>query len=110
MPETIGIYKHMNAIVDVTRAQARSKLSLPWSFAYWLIVILLAAIAIRSLDAPPSVSDAAPATEFSAERAMAHVRTIARLPHPIGSNDNQMVREYLVAQLTSLGLNPQLFS
>jgi hypothetical protein len=41
---------------------------------------------------------------------MAHVRTIARLPHPIGSDENQAVREYLVAQLTSLGLNPQLFS
>jgi hypothetical protein len=100
----------MNAIVNVIFVQARPKLSLLQSFACWLIVILLAAIAIRGLDAPVPVAATAPLTEFAAERAMAHVRIIARLPHPIGSDDNKAVREYLIAQLTSLGLKPQLFS
>ena len=96
--------------INVTLMQVRPKLSLAWSFACWLIVILLAATSIKSLDAPIPVSATAPTTEFSAERAMAHVLTIARLPHPIGSDNNQAVREYLIAQLTSLGLTPQLFS
>lgn len=100
----------MNAKVNTTLMQAPPRLPLLWPFACWLIVILLAAIAISSLDAPAPVAATAPATEFSAERAMTHVRTIARLPHPIGSAGNQAVREYLVGQLTSLGMKPQLFS
>lgn len=105
-----GNLQTMNATMNATLVQIRPKLSLSWSFACWLIVILLAAVAIKYLDAPVPVAATAPAAEFSAERAMAHVLTIAHLPHPIGSDDNQAVREYLVAQLTSLGLKPQLFS
>jgi hypothetical protein len=39
---------------------------------------------------------------------MVHVREIAQRPHPSGSADNARVREYLLAQLRSLGLDPQV--
>jgi hypothetical protein len=57
---------------------------------------------------PAPVPASAPATEFSAERALAHVREIAQRPHPIGSPDNARVRDYIVAQLRALGVEPQV--
>lgn len=59
--------------------------------------------------APPSVVGAdAPLNRFSAERAMVHVRTVAREPHPAGSAANDAVRAYLVEQLRRQGLPPQI--
>ncbi|HEY2499594.1 MAG TPA: M28 family peptidase [Candidatus Angelobacter sp.] len=40
---------------------------------------------------------------------MNHIRVIARTPHPIGSEPNRKTRDYLVAQLSSLGLDPQVY-
>ena len=75
-----------------------------------LIAALLAATLIawaserppapRGLDAPP--------TAFSAERAMADVRGIASVPHPIGSAANPVARDYLVQRMTALGLSPEV--
>lgn len=39
---------------------------------------------------------------------MEHVRLIAREPHPTGSEANQRVRDYLLQELTSLGLAPHV--
>lgn len=50
----------------------------------------------------------APATAFSAARAMADVEVIAKAPHPIGSPANAAVRDHLVARMTALGLSPQV--
>jgi hypothetical protein len=69
-------------------------------------LVLLAAtlLALRSL-APPSVAPAsAPATEFSAERAMRHVEAIAERPHRIGSPAHAEVRAYLVRALAEIGV------
>lgn len=45
-------------------------------------------------------------TEFSAERAYTHVQQIARQPHPLGSTDNERVRQYIIDELENLGLSP----
>ncbi|CAN7244713.1 M20/M25/M40 family metallo-hydrolase [Phenylobacterium sp. LjRoot164] len=50
----------------------------------------------------------APASAFSAGRAMADVEVIAKVPHPIGSPANAAVRDHLVARMTELGLSPQV--
>jgi len=50
----------------------------------------------------------APATTFSAARAMVDDRVIARAPHPVGSVANAQVRDYLVRRMTELGLSPQV--
>lgn len=53
---------------------------------------------------PPAVVPAnAPAAVFSAERAMADVRTMAREPHPTGSVGNDVVRAHLTERLRGLG-------
>jgi len=62
------------------------------------------ALAIISTTPPGPVGGDAPATAFSATRAMADVREIGRLPHPTGSQENALVRAYLVARLRSMGM------
>lgn len=78
--------------------------------AAWCWVFLLAGAAIFALKAPDTVPADAPQNEFSAQRALAHVRAVARVPHPIGTNANVEARQYLVDQLSALGLNPQIFT
>ena len=72
-------------------------------------LVILCAISILRVARPPRPVDAtAPDTVFSAERAMKHVEQIAQRPHPIGSADHDRVRDYIVGQLSALGLAPQI--
>jgi hypothetical protein len=71
-------------------------------------LLLAALLSWLQLD-PPRVRPAdAPLEAFSAARAMADVRVIARVPHPIGSPANRAVRDHLVRRLTALGLSPEV--
>src|SRR5689334_23276642 len=74
-------------------------------------LVLLCAISIVRVAHPPTpVAATAPDTVFSAERALHHVEEIAQRPHPMGTADHDRVRDYIIAQLTSLGLRPQIQS
>ena len=68
---------------------------------------LIARIEERLPDPSPST---APATTFSAGRAMMDVATMARAPHPIGSEANARVRDHLIDRMAQLGLSPQVHS
>jgi len=65
-----------------------------------LVFGLAVSAGVRSVHVPPAA--------FSAERAMAHVRQIARAAHPTGSAEHERVQAYLVAELRALGLEPRL--
>ena len=41
---------------------------------------------------------------------MPHVQKIGAIPHPTGSLENEEVRQYLINQITSLGLTPEIQS
>ena len=70
---------------------------------------LLCALAVLYAGrAPAAVPDSAPATMFSAGRAMRHVNTIAARPHPAGSEASATVRINIVDELMVLGLAPRL--
>ena len=70
-----------------------------------LILLVGLTLAGLMLGGPPdAVPATAPATEFSALRAMAHVAQIARRPHPVGSADHARVRDYVVMTLEGMGL------
>jgi hypothetical protein len=72
-------------------------------------LLLLAAWSIVRTTRPPRpVPATSPDTVFSAERAMRHVEQLAARPHPVGSEDHARVRDYLIAQLASMGLRPQV--
>jgi len=72
-----------------------------------LILLAVLTLSVLWVRPPEPVPASAPGGAFSAERAMQHLRVIARAPHPIGTAANQDVREYLINQLNSLGLQTQ---
>ncbi|HJP92472.1 MAG TPA: M20/M25/M40 family metallo-hydrolase [Pyrinomonadaceae bacterium] len=82
------------------------------SAATTLIVLLLLAV-IASLSIylqnrlPAAATENAPATEFSAARALQKLRIISARPHPIGSQEHETVRDYIFRELSNLGLSPE---
>jgi acetylornithine deacetylase/succinyl-diaminopimelate desuccinylase-like protein len=74
----------------------------------FLFIALTIVFAERASRPPVALPASAPPTAFSAERAMKHVLAIAKEPHPVGSTEHDRVRDYLVAQLGILGLEPQV--
>ncbi|MDX6710576.1 MAG: hypothetical protein QOH96_1592 [Blastocatellia bacterium] len=71
-------------------------------------IVGLSLVSIRLLQPPSSVRADALASEFSAERAMKHLAVISERPHPSGSDDHARVRDYLAAELKTLGLTVQI--
>jgi hypothetical protein len=81
-----------------------------WKWNAFLVFIVLGSVALMTViqTLPPSpLSANAPATEFSAERVIEHIRVIAKGPHPTGSAANDMVREYILGELKDLGLETE---
>ncbi len=78
----------------------------------WLGVVIalvlgaFAAVSLLTLEPLDPQPASVPANEFSAERAFSHVERIAERPHPVGSDANAEVQEYLLRQLEDLGLRP----
>lgn len=81
--------------------------SLRWALALLVVAVALA-LAWLGNRLPAVAPENAPVTEFSAARAMHDVRAIATDPHPIGSTEIEATRQYLLARMTALGLDPQL--
>ncbi len=72
----------------------------------WLMGSLALAllISVMTLQVPAPAGVGAPDAAFSAGRAMADVREIARRPHPVGSADHARVRAVLLQRMAALGL------
>ena len=81
-------------------------------WAILLGVVLAASVWLASLalNPPAALPATVPASEFSAERAFLHVRSIARAPHPLGSPENAAVRRYVSDQFRTLGLSVEVQS
>lgn len=77
-----------------SRLQRAAALAVLAAGAWWALWV--------SLPEPPGL--AAPATAFSADRALKHVRAIASKPHPAGSPEAAMVRDYILSELAMLGV------
>ncbi len=76
--------------------------------AAWAALLLAAVLGITPLIPPSTAGASAEPTEFSAQRAFAHITAIAGRPRPIGSQSNHAARAAIVAELRSLGLEPTL--
>lgn len=71
-----------------------------------LAIVVLVYSAVASLNPSPAAPAAAPPETFSAGRAAADVAIIAREPHPLGSAEHGIVRDYILARARALGLSP----
>ena len=80
-------------------------------FAGWIVlffVLLVAAFCAVREGVPNPLPATATPDAFSADRALVHLNAFATAPHPIGSAEHDRVRDYLVSQLTALGLAPEI--
>lgn len=86
--------------------------TLPFRFFTGLALMLgmLAVVWLAGhLNRPPAVvAEDAPPTAFSAERAWHHLETIGAVKNPIGSQENEMVRNYILDEVSKLGFEPAL--
>jgi len=77
-----------------------------------VIIVILALIitGLKHATSPEPLSGSVSPSIFSSARAMSTVRQIAQKPHPTGTSENEKVRNYLVAELKALGLEPHIQS
>jgi peptidase M28-like protein len=73
-----------------------------------LFLTLAATFSIREHDPPAAVPSSAAPQLFSAGRAVQHLSVIAEKPHPVGSAQHNVVRDYIMKQLSDAGLEPQV--
>jgi hypothetical protein len=75
-----------------------------------LLIAVVAWLALRPAQPPlpPPVPVNAPAGQFSAVRAGADLKALARTPRPIASSANHQARAWLLGRLRALGLEPQV--
>jgi hypothetical protein len=65
-------------------------------------------LALSQQGPPGAVPASAPPSEFSSGRALKQLEVIARKPHPLGTEEHAVVRDYLMGQLSELGLSPEI--
>lgn len=72
-----------------------------------LFIASLAALAIYQLR-PTAASLETPVPEFSAGRAMVHIKAIAGSPRALGTAQHSVVRDYILNELRTAGLSPEV--
>jgi Peptidase family M28 len=82
----------------------------PWFLRTVMAVALVVILVVGLLPVMPlKVTPAsAPQNEFSAERAMQDLQVVAAAPHAAGSPAQVKVRDYILAQLQTAGVNAEL--
>lgn len=78
------------------------------SIIHLFIILLIAFVGISAILPMRNLPASAPDDQFSAERALLHLKIIAAEAHPSGSPAQAKVRDYLLAQLSAIGLKPEL--
>jgi hypothetical protein len=93
---------HESALPGAAGYQGLAAACLLGALLAWL------ALAPRHLPTPVASGAAPSAVSFSAARAQVHVQALAAAPRPIASNANVQARDYLLARLRGLGLEPEV--
>jgi hypothetical protein len=78
------------------------------SWAILLFVLVVAGVCAVREGTPAPLPETASQELFSADRALVYIKAFATAPHPMGSAEHERVRDYLVAQLTALGVTPEI--
>jgi hypothetical protein len=78
-----------------------------------VVFVVIAAAVFVAIDQtlpPKALPASAPASEFSTERAIEHIKVIAQEPRRSGSSGYESARDYVMNELTALGLTPEIQS
>jgi Peptidase family M28 len=73
-----------------------------------LFILVVAGVCAMQKGTPDPVAATAAQDVFSADRALVYLNAFTTAPHPAGSVEHDRVRDYLVSQLTALGLAPEV--
>ena len=73
-----------------------------------LFMAVLAALAVHQLRPTAATSSNAPAPEFSSGRALTHIKAISQRPRALGTAEHAAVRDYILNELTTAGLTPEV--
>ena len=85
------------------------RLSAGWAASLTLVFLIgVCWWSVRQVSPPPVIPASAPVTDFSAARALVYLRAFARVPHPVGTVAHDEVRDYIVQQLSALGVQPEV--
>ena len=76
----------------------------------FLLIVFVTYLSVIPLIPPKSLSENAPTSRFSAARAMRHIEAISQESHPIGTPELASVRDYILGELRTIGLNPSIQS
>lgn len=72
----------------------------------FLFISIAVFVTIDQTMPPSALPLSAPATEFSAERAIEHIKIIAQGIRIPGTPEYAVPRDYVIGELAALGLNP----
>ena len=78
------------------------------SVAIVIFLGLFAWLSLRRSSPPAAVGAEAAPSVFSAERALVHLRSITQRPHPVGSLEHDVVRDYILREISAEGLTPSV--
>jgi hypothetical protein len=78
------------------------------SWVLFLFVGLAAGLFALREGTPERLPASSPEDVFSADRALLYLEAFATAPHPLGSPEHDRVRDYLVSELSTLGVVPEI--
>jgi hypothetical protein len=73
-----------------------------------LTIAVFVFISLRQIVPPNAVPSNAALTGFSSGRAMERLKVVAQKPHPVGSQEHDNVRDYLLREISAMGLRPEV--
>jgi hypothetical protein len=73
-----------------------------------LFIAFVAFLSLYQQRPPRAVSAAAPVGQFSSGRAMKQLEVISQKPHPMGSLEHKQVRDYIIREITAMGVQPEV--
>jgi hypothetical protein len=73
-----------------------------------ILAVATAGFVFNARQPPKALPKTASPRVFSAERAWRHVEALAAKPHPLGSPAHDAARDYVIHELTALGLVPDV--
>jgi len=79
-----------------------------YTFLSFLLIAIAVYYSFYSAMPQETTEGKVPKTEFSTVRAFAHVNELAKEPHYVGSKAHETVRNYIISELSKLGLQPKV--
>jgi len=75
-------------------------------FSFILVIsVFIGLLSFKMVDVAPVTASL---QDFSAERAISHIEAISQRPHPMGTLENEQVRDYIIGELAKMGITAEV--